>query len=607
MLFRIQIYAMLLPTKPGQNTPAIESILQAAQKLYGEIQLDKLLTALMQVVVENTQADKAALILNQQNCLEVAAQYINGNITCVQQALDSCTKVWPTTLFYTVQHTREAIVTNQSLEATTADIYLLRHQPACYLCAPILNRGKLIGILYLENTHVTDAFTHDRVELLQFLCSQVAISLENAHLYQTAQQAIQSLQQQEEQYRSIFEAIQDGLVIADMSTGLPLAANPAYCQMHQVSWAEIKTSHPTRFIHPESFPKFAEFMETLGKQQEFQADATCLRADGTPFAAHVKAIPFIYQGVFCSLAILRDMTEREQMQLTLQQQNQTLEQTLIDLQQAQVQMVQNEKMSALGSLVAGVAHEINNPTGFLSGNINPALAYIDDLFQLIDLYQQEFPQASSAIRSHLEEIDYAYLREDLPKLIGSMREGVKRIRDISHSLRTFSRRDSDQPVAFNIHEGLDSTLLILKHRLKGQQQQPDIKIVKEYGVIPTVECYAGQLNQVFMNILANAIDALEDQPNAKTITIQTGFSNESNAIQIRLKDNGSGMSEAVKAKIFDHLYTTKGVGKGTGLGLAIVHDIIVNKHHGQIAVQSELGQGTEFVITLPIVCQLSIE
>jgi signal transduction histidine kinase len=301
------------------------------------------------------------------------------------------------------------------------------------------------------------------------------------------------------------------------------------------------------------------------------------------------------------------MTEQEQMQLMLQQQNQTLEQTLIDLQQAQVQMIQSEKMSALGSLVAGVAHEINNPTGFLSGNINPALAYINDLFQLIDLYQQEFPQASSAIRSCLEEIDYAYLREDLPKLIGSMREGVKRIRDISNSLRTFSRRDSDQPVAFNIHEGLDSTLLILKHRLKGQQQQPDIEIVKEYGVIPTVECYAGQLNQVFMNILANAIDALEDQPQAKTITIQTTFSSTSNAIQIILKDNGTGMSADVKAKIFDHLYTTKAVGKGTGLGLAIVHDIIVNKHHGQITVQSELGQGTEFVITLPVICQLSLE
>ncbi|OCR00333.1 hybrid sensor histidine kinase/response regulator [Oscillatoriales cyanobacterium USR001] len=278
-----------------------------------------------------------------------------------------------------------------------------------------------------------------------------------------------------------------------------------------------------------------------------------------------------------------------------------------ELQASQIQVIQREKMSALGNLVAGVAHEINNPVGFLSGNIQPALDYINDLFRLLDLFQQESANFSTAIQEEIEAIDLEYIREDLPKLLNSMQEGVNRIKDISISLRTFSRADSDRPIACNIHDGIDSTIMILKHRLKANENHPEIEVIKDYGNLPQIECYAGQLNQVFMNLLSNAIDALEDSNKgikyediANKVTIKTELSSDHKQVIIRIKDNGIGMNKAVQEKIFENLFTTKEVGKGTGLGLAIARQIVVEKHRGNIYVNSMLGQGTEFMITLPI-------
>jgi signal transduction histidine kinase len=238
------------------------------------------------------------------------------------------------------------------------------------------------------------------------------------------------------------------------------------------------------------------------------------------------------------------------------------------------------------------------------------LDYIQDLFKSIDLYQAAYPQPEETVKQQIEELDLEYIREDFPNLMASMQEGVKRINDISTSLRTFSRSDSDRPVTCNIHEGIDSTTLILKHRLKASEGHPAISIVKNYGQLPLVKCYAGQLNQVFMNILANAIDVLEvtyQAPDSQLqkvklpqITISTEYNQKTESVIIRIGDNGIGMSEQVKAKIFDHLFTTKAVGKGTGLGLAIAKQIIVEKHQGEITVNSTHGEGTEFAITLPI-------
>ena len=285
-----------------------------------------------------------------------------------------------------------------------------------------------------------------------------------------------------------------------------------------------------------------------------------------------------------------------------------LEAAIAQLQQSQIQLIHSEKMSTLGNLVAGVAHEINNPLGFIAGNLKPAQEYIKDLFQLIDIYQKELSHPSASLQEVVEKMDLEYLQEDLPKLIDSMQQGIARIRDISTSLRTFSRADSDRPVPFNLHEGIDSTILILKHRLKANDTRPEIEVIKNSGSIPMVKCYAGQLNQVFMNILANAIDALDEsnrgrsyediKANPNRITISTSM--EDKYVRIAIADNGTGMPSEVKQRIFDHLFTTKGVGKGTGLGLAIAKSIVVEKHGGAIEVDSTLGQGTEFTIGLPL-------
>lgn len=260
-------------------------------------------------------------------------------------------------------------------------------------------------------------------------------------------------------------------------------------------------------------------------------------------------------------------------------------------------------------MVAGVAHEINNPVGYLAGNIQPALDYTKDLFGLLNLYQEKFPNPGQEIEDEIETIDLGYLRQDLPKLIDSMKLGVNRIKDISTSLRTFSRADTDYPIACNLHDGINSTILILKHRLKANENRPAIEVISNYGDLPQVTCFPGQLNQVFMNLLANAIDAFEEfntgrsfadiQANPNRITITTQFNSDTKQTSISIKDNGIGMSEEVKQKIFDHLFTTKAVGTGTGLGLTIARQIVEEKHRGKLNCISTLGEGTEFIIQLP--------
>ncbi len=307
---------------------------------------------------------------------------------------------------------------------------------------------------------------------------------------------------------------------------------------------------------------------------------------------------------------LRRLTKNLEQQVA--QRTSELNQALQDLKSSQLQLVQSEKMSALGNLVAGIAHEINNPLGCVHGNLNHIAEYTQDLLGTIELYQQHYPQPADDIQAQAQAIDLDYLQEDLPKLIHSTQEGIKRIANISNSLRTFSRADSDRPIPFNLHDGIDSTLLILKHRLKANATRPEIEVITNYGQIPLLECFAGQLNQVFMNILANAIDAIDEfilkekaheKKNKGEIRIGTELLNR--AVVIRIKDNAMGMSAEVKAKIFDHLFTTKGVGKGTGLGLAIARQIVTEKHNGSIEVNSTLGQGSEFIITLPINSQVA--
>jgi signal transduction histidine kinase len=299
--------------------------------------------------------------------------------------------------------------------------------------------------------------------------------------------------------------------------------------------------------------------------------------------------------------------------LAAQTQAQYLADALQRLQQTQAQLVQHEKMSSLGQLVAGVAHEINNPVNFISGNINYANDYIRDILELLKLYQQHYPEPHWEIQERVEAIDLEFIMTDLPKLLSSMNVGVERINQIVRSLRNFSRLDEAEMKPVNIHDGIDSTLLILQNRLKANSMGQSIQVNRNYKQLPLVECYAGQLNQVFMNILSNAIDALDEVTDHPTITISTDLipcvvvdvqdsihEISVNHVVIRIQDNGMGMAEAVQQKLFNPFFTTKPVGKGTGLGLSISYQIVVEKHKGLLKCASQVGQGTEFEIQIPV-------
>ncbi|MEM9543452.1 MAG: ATP-binding protein [Cyanobacteria bacterium P01_E01_bin.42] len=275
------------------------------------------------------------------------------------------------------------------------------------------------------------------------------------------------------------------------------------------------------------------------------------------------------------------------------------------LQQTQIQLIQAEKMSSLGQLVAGIAHEINNPVAFIHGNINCAGCYLQDLLEIIVLYQQTYPNPTQNIQNLLENVELEFLSEDFPKLLRSMQLGTSRISEIIASVRNFSRIDGVTMNKVDLHAGIESTLLILQHRLKSTDKQFKIEIVKEYHCNSLIECHAGLLNQVFMNILSNGIDALEEnydifvrEKRTPQIIIHTDLI-DGDRVEIRIKDNGSGIPETVKQKLFQPFFTTKPVGKGTGLGLSISHQIIVERHQGSLQCNSKVGEGTEFTIAFP--------
>ncbi|NJN76352.1 MAG: response regulator, partial [Synechococcaceae cyanobacterium RL_1_2] len=283
-----------------------------------------------------------------------------------------------------------------------------------------------------------------------------------------------------------------------------------------------------------------------------------------------------------------------------------LTKTLKDLESAQLQLIQSEKLSSLGQLLAGLAHEINNPLNFIDGNLDHATEYISDVLAIVEMYEGKFAQLPLDIAEFADEADLDFVKEDLPKLLESMRVGTKRIKSIISSLKNFSRKDDQTKQPMDIHEGLDTTLMILGNRIKGKGKRPQIEIVKKFGAIPPVICYPSQLNQVFMNILANAIDAIEEalaQPTTPdfvpTIEIQTQAINNT-WIKIMIVDNGVGITTEFQSHIFEAFTTSKPIGKGTGLGMSISYKIITENHGGELTVTSEPGQGATFSLMIPL-------
>ncbi|MEG5176027.1 ATP-binding protein [Microcoleus sp. B3-D7] len=296
----------------------------------------------------------------------------------------------------------------------------------------------------------------------------------------------------------------------------------------------------------------------------------------------------------------------------LQSQTQQLEQALSELKQAQSNLIHSEKMSSLGQLVAGVAHEINNPINFIYGNITHTRQYANSLLELVNLYQEQYPTPLPIVQEKIESIDLDFIISDLPKILTSMKNGAERIFGIVKSLRIFSRHDEAEMKVADIHEGMDSTLMILQSRLNAKPGLANIQVIKEYGNLPRIECYPGQLNQVFMNILANAIDALEDDSHSESIAVNEANCHlikistkllDSEVVEIRISNNGPEITESVRNQLFNPFFTTKPVGKGTGLGLSIGYQIITVRHKGELQCISAPGKGAEFIIKIPISLQ----
>ncbi|MBC1223356.1 amino acid permease [Nostoc sp. UCD121] len=395
----------------------------------------------------------------------------------------------------------------------------------------------------------------------------------------------------------LFTVAQDGILVVD-DRGIIQQANPATESFFGVNPSELRGNHLNKWLtalvsYPEEWTK--------------RSEQTLLR-NGKNKILEVSISDRPHQDFQEYVVILHDITQRKQAEQILRYSEAQLRQEAKHLAS---QLIHSEKMSSLGQLVAGVAHEINNPVNFIYGNITHANQYIEDLLKILQLYQQNYPNPVTEITKETEAIDLDFVIADLPNLLTSMTVGAERITEIVLSLRNFSRLDETEMKAVNIHEGIDNTLLILEHRLKAKSNSLTIDIIKEYGNLPLVECYAGQLNQVFMNLLANAIDALEEAVengewevkkaalSTPQIKIHTQLNSEKQVV-ISIADNGTGIPENIQKHLFEPFFTTKPVGKGTGLGLSISYQIVTQKHLGQLQCISTQGEGTEFVVVIPL-------
>ncbi len=482
-------------------------------------------------------------------------------------------------------------------------------------------------------------------------------------------QAEEALKESEERFRLLIDRVKDYAIYMLDPDGRVVSWNQGAERINGYRTEEIIGKHVSCFHPPAEVEsgRPEEVLQIAAKLGGYEYESLRLRKDGSEFWANVDVTALRDEnGQLRGYAtVTRDITERKQASEALQQayrelelrveertfelkaanemlvqeisdrkrtevalrqskarlkeQAKQLEDALYQLHRTQAQLIQTEKMSSLGQLVAGVAHEINNPVSFIYGNLDHASHYIRDLLHLISLYRRHYSNPPIEIQNSAEAIDLDFVMEDMPKLLSSMKMGADRIRQIVLSLRNFARHDESEMKRVDIHEGLDSTLKLLQNRLKGSDGKAGIQVIQGYGDLPLVECYAGLLNQVFMNLLSNAIDALENHPDPRIITIRTELAMRDFAMNygssmlqteqslipnpyiiIRIADNGPGMTEDVCRRLFDPFFTTKPLGKNKGLGLSISYQIVVEKHGGQLRCVSSPGAGTEFIIEIPV-------
>ena len=526
---------------------------------------------------------------------------------------------------------------------------------------PLMNGSQLWGLLCVHQCAGSRNWKTSEIQFATQVGTQLSVALEQADLLAKTRQQTIAIQWAAQQQRILFEIVVKIRESLDINA-IFKAATQEVCQFMQVDriavyrfnpdwsgqyvaefvkdgWSKlvgegINTVWENTYLQSHHGGRYIN-NETLAVNDIYQAcDSECNFTILERFQVQAYAIApiFVGQELWGLLAAYQHSAPRcwesselkflaqiaNQLGVAIQQadlleqtrgQSAQIAQNLKDLQDTQAQLIQTEKMSGLGQLVAGIAHEINNPVNFIYGNLNHATDYTEKLLSLLELYQQQYLDASPEIGELTEDIDLEFLLEDLPKLLLSMKVGADRIRQIVLSLRNFSRLDESQMKAVDIHEGIDSTLLILQHRLKSSSDIGSIVLVKEYGNLPLVECYAGQLNQVFMNVIGNAIDALQSEklsdrkfvnPQIKISTAVGKLNGDVPSAVIRISDNGSGISESMRERIFDPFFTTKPIGKGTGLGLSISYQIVVEKHGGVLKCSSQLRKGTEFAIEIPI-------
>ncbi len=629
-----------------------------AGRIRRSLKLEKILNATVAEVRQVLQTDRVIIFRFQPDW--------SGNVV-VESVASTCFSILGRNIYDPCFEQEYVLPYKQGRVLAVEDIYaanldpchlnlLTQIQVRANLVVPIVNNNQLWGLLVAHHCCEPRQWQPWEIDLLSALAAQAAIAIQHSQLYEQAkshflqEQLLNQLTQAirssldletifatavreigsllEVDYAHIVQYLPEQklwLTVSEYrkSLDLPVALgikipdenNPLVGQLKRLEIVRIHDTdtceHPINQDYAKTFPG-AWLLVPLHFGDSVWGSLSLVK-NMHPYHWQDWEVELIY-AVAAQLAIAIQQAELYQQSRSAtaqaQSQAQQLEQALIELQNTQGHLVQSEKMSSLGQLVAGVAHEINNPVSFIYGNLVHASGYTQDILGLVELYQQHYPQPVPEIQSEIEMIDLDFLVEDLPKLLNSMKLGAERICEIVAALRNFSRIAEAEVKAINLHEGLDSTLMILQNRLKASGKHPEIQVIREYGNLPLVECYAGQLNQVFMNLLVNAIDAIDEQNQKRTlaeittnpsvIRVCTELVND-HEVAIRIADNGPGMTEDVKQRLFDPFFTTKPLGTGTGLGLSISYQIVVEKHGGQLRCYSQLGQGTEFVIQIPLI------